>query len=194
MSAAVALDRYAPATAVWRTEEPWARQPCDTDTMWPLFCAFLRAGPARSISSYCRTLGKTGDAVALIASECYWTERARKFDEHAHEQFLQTMQLQMLEQARESIDRTSETLDLAAQVCLREMSKLWEQSQQSAHLVLKPEAVMRMTESTVKLIQLTSGQATERVDIREVDEALRALTPDETMTLVGLKRKVAPER
>lgn len=77
----VAVEQWYPGD---EAEQPWLRQPNDTDLSWRAFVAYRDAGATRSLIGVNRELGYTGNdkTIARWAAEHGWRYRVEAYERH----------------------------------------------------------------------------------------------------------------
>ena len=176
-------------------DQPWTRQPFDTDNRWRAFVAYREQPLPRSIRQTSEILadpmtGKPHDVrtLELWSSENAWPERAAAYDRHLDEQRVAAPVAILNEDARTTAAFHADLLRKAQTAAASVVNDWLERLARGERLDgWSPGDVRGLLKDTITLERLVRGQATERVEHGVLD--LSALTIEEIETLRALEEK-----
>lgn len=166
--------------------EPWERQEGESEEAWLAFRAYRDMPPDE------RQVKRAAVARMHRLSQWYrdhnWSDRCKSYDAKFDAIRVEEREAMYRRASRQvAIDHMVLLAD-ARELITREMSKLVSASRDTeVHGLIKPEALIKLCETTVKLDRLVRGETTENVGKTDVD--LSKLSLDEIRTLHGLLAK-----
>lgn len=167
-------------------ERPWARQPWDSDLGWALFQDYLALDQPRTLNRLRAPVSWA--RLEAMAAECYWSARARFWDEHLSEIRTATFE-RVTEESAEQVAKRQLTL------CrdLQELSRLEigalvkvAKTAQGFPGAVTPREAIRAGMVGIRLERLIMGEALDRV---EVGPDLSALSAEDLRTVRALQAK-----
>lgn len=167
--------------------EPWERQAAESDEAWLAFRAYRDMPPDE------RLLKRAAVVRMSTLSKWYrdhnWADRCTAYDAKFDKLRVEERERMYRRTAREvAIDHMVMLAD-TRELYTREFQKLLEASRQSEmHGLIKPETLVRMAETMVKLDRLVRGESTEHV-ATSTEMDLSKLSIDEIRTLHELLGK-----
>ena len=151
----------------YNLDQPWERQPFDTDASWRAFVVYrdLPQRP-RKYKYVAAALGLTRPAIAQQASRCAWRERAAEFDSYIDRQKTALIIDAMEEDARAIANRHLHLISGMLQ-CAETAVAGWLQRIQNGDKLDEwtPTEVRMIIKDLVTLERVIRGDATERVEV-----------------------------
>ncbi len=166
--------------------EVWERQASEPEEAWIAFKCYREMAPDE------RLLKRAATARMLTLSKWYrdfnWADRCRAYDAKFDKMRIEERERIYRRAAREiAIDHMVMLAD-TRELYTREFAKLLSASRESEmHGLIKPDTLVRMAETMVKLDRLVRGETTENVGSTEMD--LGQLSIEEIRTLNELLDK-----
>lgn len=145
------------------TPAPWERQDYDTDESWPVFQSYRDSYPRKTfVDSY------NGMPISPIKVQGwmlahFWKLRAEAWDKHLDTARRDTQEAMLRQRVEEVTAEHMEITALGRKVARKELEKLLAQVEQGGYNALKPEALIRMLDTMVKLDRLIRDKSTENV-------------------------------
>ena len=155
----------APRPEVYDSARAWDRQPCDDDTQWAAFRAYLMLPvPRRTKALH----GTTGVPYAQLAQWCtrnHWVLRAQMFDRLVHETWQEAVIEVVQERAQSYAEQHAETLSAASELLRRELDKYLRVSRETEAIgLLRPAELTKLLELVIKLERLHYGETTDNIE------------------------------
>lgn len=183
-----------PRAVEYNLEQPWIRQPCDTEKRWSAFLAYRDQVPPRTIDGAREAIeAVTGHLYTARLFELYsreggWPDRCADFDAYIDSQRVQVMQDVLAEDARAVANRHASVARDAIEVA-HSVVRQWLGTIADGGRVegWNPGHVRGMLKDMIILERLVRGEATERVEHGLVDLSL--LSVSELEELRGLEAK-----
>lgn len=171
-------------------DQPWNRQPCDSEARWRLFLAYRDQPPPRTLRGASEALGGYDErGLRRHASEDAWPERCAEFDRYLDEQRVALIVDVLAEDARTTAARHAaiarDAVEAAHSVALEWLAKLAKGETLEGW---SPNDVRGMIRDMVTLERLVRGEATERVE-HGIGFDLSRLTIGEIETMRTLEAK-----
>jgi hypothetical protein len=180
-----------PSTAAWDEAHPWNRQPCDHGDRWPLFRAYLSDGPTRTVARLAERFSLAPNILHQYAREGFWLERAKAYDVMIHEQYNATVVEHIIVEAKDQAEKHLRMIDNALEIASIEFERLLNETRErSMSGTMKHRDLIRLVESMLKLRLLFTGEATERVEIKDIETILQALPIEQVEALQLLQEKL----
>lgn len=180
-----------PATEQWDAEQPWNRQPCDTDDTWPLFVRYVQCALPRRVDVLARAVHLPITRIEQVARDAYWHDRAIAYDNWVHQQYNAQVVTYVLEHARDTAAQHVAILDMGLELAFIEFERMLRAAkEQTMHGMISPRELIRLTTEFVKLRRLLTGESTERIEISEIEGMLRDMPLDQLEALEGLQSRL----
>lgn len=150
----------------WEPDQPWVRQPFDTELSFALFGDFLALPLPRRLSDLNRPgCPLTYQQIGAFARECFWSSRAAFWDEHLAHIRTSTIERVTEETAEEVARRQLSLTRLMQSVASRELGKLQKIGEENDFPgVVMPKDAIRLATLGIRFERLILGEATERTE------------------------------
>lgn len=169
-------------------DQPWNRQPFDTDLAWAWFCEYLQLSQPRRLVLLSRREGCpwTWTQLEDLAYRDAWEFRAKAWDTYLNRLRTEEIELATRETAREMAGRHAATWRLMFDMLARELDKWDKKSKASKDTpVFETKNLIKNLAEATKAERLIRGEATEVVK----DEDLSMYSQEELEKLRELEVK-----
>jgi hypothetical protein len=171
-------------------DQPWNRQPCDTEARWRAFLAYRDQPSPRSLRGASEALdGYDERTLRRYADADAWFERCAAFDRYLDEARVEAVVDVLAESARDTAARHAKIAQDAAQAARSVVDGWLERLARGERLDgWSPNDVRGMLKDMITLERLVRGEATERVH-HGVEFDLSRLSLDEIETMRAIEAK-----
>lgn len=126
-----------------------------------------------------------------MSRECFWLERAKAYDAMIHASYNATVVEHIIVHARDTAERHIRMLDNALEIAEIEFERLLKETKErSVSGTMKPRDLVRLVDTCLKLRLLLAGEATERIEIKDIEQILRGLPAEQVEALHELQEKL----
>lgn len=170
-------------------DQPWERQPCDTDDSWVAFCAYRDSSPPRKLFAR-KGMQPMASLMAWFKGH-NWDGRIKAFDKWTSKITLAEFENALKETSKERAAKHVGIINASLELLEREINKYLDTSRNSELPgLLKPSDITKMAEVMIKLDRVIKGESTEHV---KHDLDLSKLSVDELKKLNDLTSKAVTE-
>lgn len=174
------------------TQDPWERREAEGETPYLHFRSYLTLPlPRPDLGTYAKTRGLAKNTIQVYSSRFDWTERLAAWDAHiarAEEEVILTERQQLTRDHLQAL-RAARTLGTVV------ITGLLQRAEETGRTEgVDARTALALVKQSAELERLIVGEATERVETRDLDLDLSGLSAAEAETLLSLLAKMADGR